>query len=177
LNRRGLGIAVLLCFAVLAVGACSGSQQKGQTTAGTTQATTTKTTPKTTQTTTAKTTPITTQPAAVTPAQTTPPEAVQVPQSVPDLTPQQYPVQAPLPDSTPEATPEVNSQLTPPAPTGASVPPLPGGGCPDSAPIKGNENSYIYHVPSGAYYAKTAAEECFATEQDAQNAGFRKAQR
>ena len=57
---------------------------------------------------------------------------------------------------------------------GGSVPPLPGGGCPAEAPIKGNANSGIYHVPSGQFYGKTKAEQCFATEQDAQNAGFRK---
>jgi micrococcal nuclease len=61
--------------------------------------------------------------------------------------------------------------------TGGSVSPLPGGDCPAEAPIKGNANSGIYHVASGQFYGKTKAEQCFATEQDAQNAGFRKSKR
>ncbi|WP_176560089.1 thermonuclease family protein [Brevibacillus dissolubilis] len=45
-------------------------------------------------------------------------------------------------------------------------------------PIKGNINSKgekIYHVPGGRYYNSTKAEEYFATEEDAQAAGFRRA--
>jgi competence protein ComEC len=52
--------------------------------------------------------------------------------------------------------------------------------CPASHPIKGNVSSSgerIYHVPGGAFYARTKPEECFATEQDAQAAGYRKSQR
>lgn len=48
--------------------------------------------------------------------------------------------------------------------------------CPAEAPIKGNLNSMIFHVPGGAYYASTHPEECFATEPAAQAAGYRKAQ-
>ncbi len=47
--------------------------------------------------------------------------------------------------------------------------------CPNDFPIKGNENSYIYHLPSNEYYAETDPEMCFSTEKDAQIAGFRKA--
>jgi micrococcal nuclease len=46
--------------------------------------------------------------------------------------------------------------------------------------IKGNINSKgdkIYHLPSGAYYKQTIAEEMFCTEEDAVNAGFRKSKR
>ncbi|MGE7183091.1 thermonuclease family protein [Peribacillus sp. NPDC006672] len=46
--------------------------------------------------------------------------------------------------------------------------------------IKGNINSKgnkIYHIPSGQYYEITKPEEMFCTEQDAQDAGFRKSQR
>jgi FtsZ-interacting cell division protein ZipA len=65
-----------------------------------------------------------------------------------------------------------------PSPTrDSSSSPLSNGSCPDSAPIKGNVSSssgeLIYHVPGGQYYDKTTAEECFATEQAAQNAGYR----
>ncbi|WP_375088301.1 thermonuclease family protein [Peribacillus sp. RS7] len=45
--------------------------------------------------------------------------------------------------------------------------------------IKGNINSRgnkIYHIPSGQYYEITKPEEMFCTEQDAQEAGFRKSQ-
>ena len=49
------------------------------------------------------------------------------------------------------------------------------GGCkkPD---IKGNINAKkekIYHVPGGAYYEQTKAEEMFCTEDDAKHAGYR----
>ena len=46
--------------------------------------------------------------------------------------------------------------------------------------IKGNINSKgekIYHVPGGAYYDRTVAEEWFKTEEEAQAAGYRKSSR
>lgn len=46
--------------------------------------------------------------------------------------------------------------------------------CPSWAPIKGNANSGIYHVPSGAFYDRTKPEECFRTESAARSAGYRK---
>lgn len=46
--------------------------------------------------------------------------------------------------------------------------------CPAWAPIKGNADSGIYHVPSGRYYEKTRPEECFRTEAAAVAAGYRK---
>lgn len=49
--------------------------------------------------------------------------------------------------------------------------------CPAWAPIKGNADSGIYHVPSGRSYAKTKPESCFSTEAAAVKAGFRKAKR
>jgi hypothetical protein len=57
------------------------------------------------------------------------------------------------------------------------LPPLADGSCPTDAPIKGNASSHIYHVPGGGTYAATRAEVCFATEADAQAAGYRAAQR
>lgn len=45
--------------------------------------------------------------------------------------------------------------------------------CPSWAPIKGNASSMIYHVPGSRYYDKTNPEECFATVQDAEEAGYR----
>lgn len=46
--------------------------------------------------------------------------------------------------------------------------------CPSWAPIKGNANSGIYHVPGGRYYAATNPEECFRTEAAAVAAGYRR---
>jgi hypothetical protein len=47
--------------------------------------------------------------------------------------------------------------------------------------IKGNLTTYngekIYHVPGGAYYDRTDAEEMFCTEEEAEEAGFRKSER
>lgn len=56
---------------------------------------------------------------------------------------------------------------------GGSAPPISENKCPQGYPIKGNGDSGIYHVPSGAYYDVTNPEQCFATEQDAQAAGYR----
>jgi hypothetical protein len=54
------------------------------------------------------------------------------------------------------------------------------GACPPSHPIKGNQGSrstteWIYHVPGGGSYKMTDPEECFASEADAQVAGYRRA--
>lgn len=45
--------------------------------------------------------------------------------------------------------------------------------------IKGNisSKSKIYHMPGGAFYARTVPEMCFSTEAEAVAAGFRKSQR
>ena len=51
----------------------------------------------------------------------------------------------------------------------------------DAAPcqlgqIKGNRNSKIYHVPGGGSYSQTKANvQCFASESEAQSAGYRRA--
>ncbi|MDQ4044375.1 MAG: hypothetical protein M3173_02865 [Chloroflexota bacterium] len=44
---------------------------------------------------------------------------------------------------------------------------------PPGYPVKGNANSMIYHLPSFPSYGGTKPEFCFATEQDAINAGYR----
>jgi micrococcal nuclease len=56
---------------------------------------------------------------------------------------------------------------------GGSAPPISENSCPPGYPIKGNGDSGIYHVPGGAYYDETNPEQCFATEEDAQAAGYR----
>jgi micrococcal nuclease len=56
-------------------------------------------------------------------------------------------------------------------PSGGAVAPISEDDCPASAPIKGNQSG-LYHVPGGAYYDVTNPEECFATPQDAEAAGY-----
>ena len=46
------------------------------------------------------------------------------------------------------------------------------GECPEAFPIKGNANSYRYHLPGSAYYHRTKAELCFATEEAAIKQGY-----
>lgn len=47
--------------------------------------------------------------------------------------------------------------------------------CPSWAPIKGNADSMIYHLPGQRYYNVTNPEECFRTEAAAVDAGYRRA--
>lgn len=47
--------------------------------------------------------------------------------------------------------------------------------CPSWAPIKGNANSGIYHVPGQRFYDATHPEDCFRTERAAVAAGYRRA--
>lgn len=47
------------------------------------------------------------------------------------------------------------------------------GECPSWAPVKGNGNSGIYHVPGGRWYSVTKAEECFTTPASARAHGYR----
>ena len=49
------------------------------------------------------------------------------------------------------------------------------GACPDEHPIKANASSGIYHVPGGRSYARTKPERCYATPEDAEADGFRRA--
>jgi large subunit ribosomal protein L22 len=50
--------------------------------------------------------------------------------------------------------------------------PLPDNAEPEGYPIKGNADSMLYHLPGGSHYGRTIAEVWFATEEDAQRAGF-----
>lgn len=50
------------------------------------------------------------------------------------------------------------------------------GQCPADFPVKGNHSrsgDFIYHLPGSRFYDRTDAEVCFATEAEAQAAGFR----
>jgi hypothetical protein len=46
--------------------------------------------------------------------------------------------------------------------------------CPSWAPIKGNAQSGIYHLPKQRFYKVTKPEVCFSTEAAAKKAGYRK---
>jgi large subunit ribosomal protein L4 len=50
--------------------------------------------------------------------------------------------------------------------------PLEDGSEPEGYPIKGNAGSKLYHVPGSSHYNRTVAEVWFASEEDAENAGF-----
>jgi large subunit ribosomal protein L17 len=87
-------------------------------------------------------------------------------------------------DATPEAeaaaggsatdTAEVEeSASTEEAPYGeGSHAPLPDGDQPDGFPVKGNEDSKLYHVPGSSHYDRTVAEVWFASAEAAEAAGF-----
>lgn len=64
---------------------------------------------------------------------------------------------------------EEQSPATKPTATGDSA----------DCPVKGNisSKSKIYHIKGGAFYDRTTAEMCFATEAEAQAAGFTKSSR
>ncbi|MGF9755061.1 hypothetical protein AAII07_07650 [Microvirga sp. 0TCS3.31] len=56
------------------------------------------------------------------------------------------------------------------------VEPVGDGNCPTSAPIKGNVSAggeKIFHAPGWEYYGRTAAEECFESEESAVDSGYR----
>jgi len=49
------------------------------------------------------------------------------------------------------------------------------GDCPEGYPVKANDNSRIYHLPGGRFYARTVAERCYANADDAVADGYRPA--
>jgi len=49
------------------------------------------------------------------------------------------------------------------------------GACPDGYTIKANDNSRIFHLPGGRFYARTAPERCYASADDAVADGYRQA--
>jgi large subunit ribosomal protein L4 len=50
--------------------------------------------------------------------------------------------------------------------------PLADGSQPEGFPVKGNEDSMLYHVPGSSFYARTVAEVWFTTAEAAEAAGF-----
>ena len=74
-----------------------------------------------------------------------------------------------------EHAPEQESATSAGAPTTQRwVEPI-DGECPPGYPIKGNDNSGIYHVPGGRFYDRTGAERCYARAEDAEADGYRAA--
>ncbi|MFJ3312700.1 thermonuclease family protein [Micrococcus endophyticus] len=65
-----------------------------------------------------------------------------------------------------------------PAPAAGSGP-VPGADfvCPDDFPVKGNDNSFIYHVPGQQHYGRTNARNCYASAAAAEVDGYRAAKR
>lgn len=74
-------------------------------------------------------------------------------------------------ETTEEATSTPAGLLSADAPAGSHVP-LEDGSEPEGFPIKGNADSMLYHVPGSRFFASTVAEIWFATEADAEAAGY-----
>ena len=69
----------------------------------------------------------------------------------------------PIPEAAPAPAPEA-------APAAGDAGPVRGADsvCPDSHPVKANDNSGIYHVPGQQHYGKTNARHCYASASAAQ---------
>ncbi|MCD0172926.1 thermonuclease family protein [Micrococcus luteus] len=84
------------------------------------------------------------------------------------------PIPEAAPAPAPEATPAPEA-----APAAGDAGPVRGADsvCPDSHPVKANDNSGIYHVPGQQHYGKTNARHCYASAAAAQADGYRAARR
>lgn len=78
----------------------------------------------------------------------------------------------PIPEAAPAPAPEA-------APASGDAGPVSGADsvCPDSHPVKANDNSGIYHVPGQQHYGRTNARHCYASAAAAQADGYRAARR
>jgi len=94
------------------------------------------------------------------------------PTSAPTPPPTQRAAATPTP--TPEPAPEREATAEPEASPTRWVAPI-DGQCPDGYPVKANDNSGIYHVVGGRFYARTVPERCYATAEDAEADGYRRA--
>jgi hypothetical protein len=91
-------------------------------------------------------------------------------QSSPTEAPQWPPLSTePRAEATPAAAPAPVSE-----PAATWVAPV-NGTCPEGYPVKANNNSGIFHVPGGRFYARTVAERCYASADDAVADGYRPA--
>ncbi len=78
------------------------------------------------------------------------------------------------------ASPATPDAATPDAHPGGSngpawVSPNDDGSCPVGHPIKANDNSGIFHVPGGQFYARTRPERCYTSAEAAIADGYRQA--
>jgi large subunit ribosomal protein L17 len=78
---------------------------------------------------------------------------------------------APAAEST-EAVEESTSTVDAPYGEGSHAPLDDPAEAPEGFPVKGNEDSKLYHVPGSAHYDRTVAEVWFATPEAAEAAGF-----
>mgnify|MGYP001756501795 CR=1 FL=1 len=78
----------------------------------------------------------------------------------------------PIPEAAPAPAPEA-------APAAGDAGPVRGADsvCPDSHPVKANDNSGIYHMPGQQHYGRTNARHCYASAAAAQADGYRAARR
>ena len=78
----------------------------------------------------------------------------------------------PIPEAAPAPAPEA-------APAAGDAGPVRGADsvCPDSHPVKANDNSGIYHMPGQQHYGKTNARHCYASASAARADGYRAARR
>ena len=78
----------------------------------------------------------------------------------------------PIPEAAPAPAPEA-------APASGDAGPVSGADsvCPDSHPVKANDNSGIYHVPGQQHYGRTNARNCYASASAARADGYRAARR
>lgn len=108
-----------------------------------------------------------------TPRPTRTPRATRAPQAAEPTATFDFEQRPAATDPAPTVAPAVGEPAAAPAGPVAPV----GDDCPPEAMIKGNQgDEWIYHVPGGRSYSRTSPEQCFATEADARNAGYRAAQ-
>ena len=82
---------------------------------------------------------------------------------------------APAAEPAPAVDEPAEAPAEAPGPYGpGSHAPLDDRSAPEGFDIKGNADSMLYHVPGSRHYARTVAEVWFATEADAEAAGFSK---
>jgi large subunit ribosomal protein L17 len=79
---------------------------------------------------------------------------------------------APAEDTAAETVEESTSTEGAPYGEGSHAPLEDAAEAPEGFPIKGNEDSKLYHVPGSAHYDRTVAEVWFATPEAAEAAGF-----
>ena len=84
----------------------------------------------------------------------------------------------PIPEAAPAPAPEA-APAPGAAPAAGDAGPVRGADsvCPDSHPVKANDNSGIYHMPGQQHYGKTNARNCYASAAAAQADGYRAARR